>query len=138
MNDDQSLQASFWLMVLLQTMGSVDMPGRGERKMPAPRAYLATIVIWSILQVAADAGYGRAAKASAWLVVLAGLVFGPFGTKLVNLFTGVVDAATGSDQSTQSSSAATVPAPTTRTGQPVRPGVGGIAQVPYIGGAIGQ
>lgn len=91
MDDDRSLQASFWIMVLLQTMGSVDMPGKGPRKMPAPRAYMAVIVTWGILQLAADAGYGRAAKVVGWVLVLTGLVIGPFGGRLSNLFNTVAN-----------------------------------------------
>lgn len=87
-----SLQASFWVMIILQTMGSVDMPGKGPRKMPAPRAYAAIIVTWGVLQLAADMGgerAGRAAKAMAWVIVLAGMVIGPFGNTVSNLLNSV-------------------------------------------------
>lgn len=73
-------------MVALQTIGSVDMPGRGPRKMPSPRAYAAIIVTWGILQLIADAGgerAGRATKVTAWVIVLAGMVLGPFGATFV-------------------------------------------------------
>lgn len=89
-----SLQASFWVMVLLQTIGSVDAPGRGPRKMPAPRAYAAVIVTWGILQLVADMGgerAGRAAKAMAWVIVLVGMVLGPFGSALTNLLNSVAN-----------------------------------------------
>lgn len=75
-------------MVVLQTIGSVDMPGGGPRKMPSPRAYGAIILTWGILQLAADAGgerAGRAAKVTAWVIVLVGMVLGPFGTTLANI-----------------------------------------------------
>ena len=81
-----SLQTSFWIMIILQTIGSVDMPGRGPRKMPSPRSYAAIIVAWGILQIIADVGKERAAAAVAWVIVLAGIVLGPFGQTLVNLF----------------------------------------------------
>lgn len=90
-----SLQASFWLMVVIQTIGSVDMPGRGPRKMPSPRAYGATIVTWGVLVLIADAGgdrAGRAAKVMGWVIVLAGMVLGPFGGVVSNLFTSVAGA----------------------------------------------
>jgi hypothetical protein len=89
-----SLQASFWFMIVLQTLGSVDMPGRGPRKMPAPRAYAAIIVTWGVLQLAADMGgerAGRAAKAVAWVIVLAGMVVGPFGSTVTNLLNSVAN-----------------------------------------------
>lgn len=91
MNTDTSIQASFWMMVMLQTIGSVDMPGSGARKMPAPRSYMAIIIVWSVLQLGADAGYDRPASVFGWVVVLAGMVLGPFGTKVVNIFTSVAN-----------------------------------------------
>lgn len=79
MSDERSVTAAMWLMLVLQTIGSVDMPGRGPRKMPAPRSYVAIVVAFAILELAADAGFGRAAKSMAWVMVLAGAVLGPFG-----------------------------------------------------------
>jgi hypothetical protein len=90
-----NLQSSFWVMIFLQSMGSVDMPGKGARKLPSPRAYIATLVIWSILFLVGDKGSGNAARAAGamgWLTVLAGLVVGPFGSQLVSLFNGVATA----------------------------------------------
>lgn len=87
MNED-SLQTSFWVMVLVQTIGSVDMPGRGARKMPAPRQYVAILVAWLVLGLLAGISDG-ARKATAtvgWVLVLAGLVVGPFGQRLVGFF----------------------------------------------------
>lgn len=63
------------------------MPGRGPRKMPSPRAYAAIIVTWGILQLIADAGgerAGRATKVTAWVIVLVGMVLGPFGATFVS------------------------------------------------------
>lgn len=75
-------------MVLVQTIGSVDMPGSGPRKMPAPRQYIAILITWLVLQLVASIGAGaaRAAASVGWLLVLAGLVLGPFGKQVVNLF----------------------------------------------------
>lgn len=84
----ESLQASFWTMIVLQSIGSVDMPGRGARKMPSPRSYVAVLATWVILAVVADAGgqgAGRAAGATGWLLVTAGLVLGPFGQRAVGV-----------------------------------------------------
>lgn len=94
-DSNNSLQSSFWVMILLQTIGSVDMPGRGPRKMPSPRTYGAVIVAWGILQLVADAGgerAGRAAKAVGWVIVLTGMAVGPFGKVVTNLFTSVANA----------------------------------------------
>jgi hypothetical protein len=88
---DGSLQTSFWFMVVVQTIGSIDMPGSGARKMPAPRQYVAILVAWIILQVAADTGPSgrRAATAIAWVLVLTGMVVGPFGKRLVSFLNTV-------------------------------------------------
>lgn len=103
MDYGESLQASFWTMMALQTIGSIDMPGAGERKMPSPRSYLAVIVMWAILQLFADTGgsRGRLASSLGWLTVLTGMVVGPFGTQVSKLFTGVVNIATGSSGTSQ-------------------------------------
>lgn len=91
-------------MILLQTIGSVDMPGKGQRKMPAPRAYLAVIVAWSVLNILVDVGMERAARLIGWALVITGMIVGPFGQRVINLFNAVspVTAITP-----QSSSAAT-------------------------------
>lgn len=75
-------------MVFLQTLGSVDMPGKGERKMPSPRSYIAIIVLFGTLHLVADAGMARGASIAGWAAVLIGLVKGPFG----NLLTGFINA----------------------------------------------
>lgn len=75
-------------MVVVQTIGSVDMPGRGSRKMPSPRQYVAIVATWLVLMLVAGANESaaRAARAIAWVIVLAGMVVGPFGTRTVGLF----------------------------------------------------
>lgn len=101
-------------MIFLQTIGSVDMPGSGPRKMPSPRAYLAPIFVYLVLTLVADTGHGRERLASAagWLIVLTSLVkgpasgtFGTAGTRLINLFTSVANIA--SVQTAQSAAADT-------------------------------
>lgn len=104
MDYNNSLQASFWFMVLLQTIGSVDMPGSGPRKMPSPRSYLAIIIVWAVLQLLADTGKGRdrAASVAGWVIILAGAVSGPFGSKLNNLITSATNLTTASQQQSPS------------------------------------
>jgi hypothetical protein len=87
-----SLQSSFWVMVILQTIGSVDMPGRGPRKMPSPRSYGAIIVTWGVLQLVADMGRDRIASTIGWVIVLTGMVLGPFGKIVTTLFTSIANA----------------------------------------------
>lgn len=102
-------------MILVQTIGSVDMPGRGPRKMPAPRQYVAILVTWLVLQLIAgiNASAERATAAIGWLLVLTGLVIGPFGRQVINLFNVV-----GQKFST--------PALTSRSTLENVPGVGGL------------
>lgn len=101
--NDQSLNASFWLTIFLQTIGAVDpMPGTGPRKMPAPKAYVTPVVAWGVLQLAADVGYQRAAAAVGWIIVLASLVLGPFGKMLIGLFDWVSVMYGASNKSTTS------------------------------------
>lgn len=78
-----------WVMIVLQTLGAVDMPGKGVRKLPSPRVYVPVIVSFAVLELIADMGMSRAAKYLGWLAVLATLVLGPFGTKLATMFESV-------------------------------------------------
>lgn len=89
MQSEQGVQASFWLMILLTTIGSVDMPGHGNRKLPAPRSYVVVVVAWSALFLLVDAGKARAAAGAGWLLVLAGTVLGPFGKNAVSFLNAV-------------------------------------------------
>lgn len=88
-NPDASLQASFWVMIALQTLGAVDMPGQGNRKLPAPRQYVPVIIAWSGLQIFADVGQTRGAEIAGWVMVLAGSVLGPFGNKAASFLKSV-------------------------------------------------
>lgn len=107
---DNSLGTSFWVMVLLQTFGAVDMPGSGNRKMPAPRHYVPTIITWSVLGVVADVWQERAAAAAGWVMVLAAMVVGPFGTKAVSFLTSVAQ-----QFGTAATSVVSTPTPTPTT-----------------------
>jgi hypothetical protein len=93
--NSRSVSAAFWVTVFLHTLGSVDMPGRGERKMPAPRSYVAIIALFSTLHLVADAGAERAAAAAAWITVLVSVVIGPFGNQLTNLINAVAPPSPG-------------------------------------------
>lgn len=84
MNPNRQLQASFWLMIATQTITAIDMPGKGNRKLPAPRAYVAAIILWSIFGLIADAGGERAASAMAWVTLLSGMVMGTMGKTLTD------------------------------------------------------
>lgn len=80
-----------WAMVGVQTIGSVDLPGHGDRKLPAPKQYVAIVVLWGLLGFVADlsAGAARAASALSVLLLLTGMVLGPFGKRFVSFISGV-------------------------------------------------
>lgn len=78
-------------MVFLQTLGSVDAPGSGMRKMPAPRAYVSILIVWEVLNLIAAGGRERAASVMGWVMVLTGIFVGPFGKKLVSFFNHIAD-----------------------------------------------
>lgn len=108
--NEESLQTSFWVMVVVQTIGSVDMPGRGARKMPSPRQYVAIVVTWLVLMFVAgiNESTARATKAVGWALVLTGMVIGPFGKRAVSLFNNI-GTTFGSTSSTTNNAAASVP-----------------------------
>ncbi len=83
MNYNNSLQTSQWVMFFLQTISAIDLPGNGPRKLPAPKAYVAIIAVWSGLDILADTGRARAASIVGWVLVLTSLVVGPNGTVAV-------------------------------------------------------
>lgn len=87
----EGLETSFWIMILVQTIGSIDMPGYGQRKLPSPRQYVAIIVAWVVLMLVAGIGQQarRAATSVGWLLVLTGFVVGPFGKRVVSLFSSI-------------------------------------------------
>ena len=86
MNPQDSLNASFWVTIVLQAFGSFDpVPGTGPRKMPSPASFVPVVIAWIVLQLASDAGYERPASAFGWLMVLVSVVAGPFGKRLVSL-----------------------------------------------------
>lgn len=88
-NPNRSLQVTFWLMLAIQTITALDMPGKGPRKMPAPKAYVAAVVLWGIFGVIADAGGERAAAAMAWVTLLSGAVMGTMGKTLTDFLATV-------------------------------------------------
>ena len=92
MNKNAQLTATMWLMVIVQTIGALDLPGHVQkgapvgaktRKLPAPRTYVAVAVLWSIFGLIADAGQAKAAVSMAWVTTLTAIVLGPVGATLV-------------------------------------------------------
>jgi hypothetical protein len=94
MDSGNTVTTAMWLMILVQTIGSVDLPGSGERKMPAPRAYVATVVAYGILALIADLpsrGARKAAGMMAWVMVLSAMVLGPFGQTVISFMNGIAN-----------------------------------------------
>jgi hypothetical protein len=103
MSDERTLQGTFWLMIVLQTIGSVDMPGKGARKLPAPHSYVSIIVAWALLGLTADLGQPKIASRLSLLMLLTGALLGPFGQRAIDLMNNVA-----------TNFAVTPPAPTTQ------------------------
>lgn len=80
MNPTRTIQSTWLFMLALQTIGSVD----AKHKLPAPRQYVAINVLWAILFLMADTGFGRLASRLSLLIVVAASVIGPFGKRLVS------------------------------------------------------
>lgn len=108
MSDQRIIESTFWVMVVLQTIGSIDMPGAGARKMPAPRQYVAIVVLWAILGLAADTGLRRPASRFALLLVLVGMVLGPFGQRAVSFLNTTASLGNAVNTQAPTTTAATV------------------------------
>ena len=94
MSNYRSIQASMWLMILLQTVGAIDPPGKGPRKLPAPRNYIAIIVVWATLFLADDADHGREASAVGWVLVATSMMVqftATGGNTLLTIFNSVAN-----------------------------------------------
>lgn len=84
-NDQNVIQLTMWIMILAQTIGSVDMPGTGGRKMPAPRQYVAIVILWTILSMIGDTDtWHRPAAVFSILATLTAMVLGPFGQRITS------------------------------------------------------
>ena len=84
MNPHRVLSSTYLAALAVNTVGAIDPLGGGAQ-MPSPKAFLATVTVWSVLGLVAGFG-ASAARASAQLAVLLLLtmvVVGPFGKKVV-------------------------------------------------------
>lgn len=59
--------------------------------MPSPRQYVAIVATWLVLMLIAGASEGaeRATRIIGWVLVLAGMVVGPFGVRTIGLFNNI-------------------------------------------------
>jgi len=104
MNPRRVLSATFWMAILIQTLGSVDVgPNAPEpkRKMPSPKGYAAICLVWGILGWAAQLSenIGRMAATLSGVMVVTTLFvnvarpdrFTTAGTRLVHFFNRVAE-----------------------------------------------
>lgn len=75
MKPSRVIESTFFVMILIQTIGSID----AKHKLPAPRQFVAVSVVWGILFLAADTAANKIAARLAVLIVITGMVIGPFG-----------------------------------------------------------
>ena len=84
----KALAASFLAMIFVDTVGALD-PFGGKVYLPAPRAYVATFLLWGLLGILA--GFGENASRLAGRIgavtLLTAAVLGPFGKKAVTFIT---------------------------------------------------
>jgi hypothetical protein len=79
--------------IAVETIGAVD-PFGGKVKLPSPRQYLATLVLWFVLGLAASVG-PRTARAAGQLsvLVLLTMLLGKYRSKFLALLEGASDVA---------------------------------------------
>lgn len=85
MKPSRLIQSTFFIMVFIQTVGSID----GKHRLPAPRQFAAITVLWGILFLMADSALNRVAARLSVLIVLTGMVIGPFGKVAVGFLNKV-------------------------------------------------
>ena len=121
-----------WAAILIQTIGAVDPPGKGPRKLPAPSMFVAIFAVWSVLQLMASGSLARGARAMSIVLLLVTIVLGPGGARLISLMSGIAEEfgtapgtpVAGTDTSSSSGSAAgasTTAAPTNRYASLLKP-----------------
>lgn len=85
MKPSRVIHGTFLVMIIVQTVGNVD----SKHRLPAPRQFVAIGVLWGILFLMADTGYAKIAARLSVLVLLTGMIIGPFGKVVVGALTAV-------------------------------------------------
>lgn len=75
MKPGRVILSTFFIMIVIQTVGSVD----SQNRLPAPRQFVAISVLWGLLFLMAETTLNRVAARLSVLIVLTGMVIGPFG-----------------------------------------------------------
>lgn len=113
-NPRRTVLATWFAMISFQTIGSID----AKHKLPAPKQYVAICVAWCILFFAADTGAGRLASRLSGLILLTGMVAGPFGPRVVTFLQMVAQHFAISPPQPQATAPGTAPGSSTGTGLP--------------------
>jgi len=94
------LASTFMAKLFLDTIGTLDPFVPGSVKLPAPRSYLATIILWGLLGMASAFGPGPAKVAGrlGLLTLTTSLVLGRSGQAAVQLVSFLNKAAAASAQ----------------------------------------
>jgi hypothetical protein len=107
--------ATFLAMVTVQTVASIDT----RHRLPAPKKYAAIGVAWGILFLMVDVGLGKLASRLSLLMLLTGMVIGPFGTLTIKFLNTITNTFA-------------IPPEQDSTGIPGTPGVPGVPGTPGV------
>lgn len=87
MKPSRVILGTFLVMIVTQTYNAID----GQHRLPAPRKFVAISVVWGILYLLVDLGLGKIAARLSILIMLTGLVVGPFGTLIIRFLNTVTN-----------------------------------------------
>lgn len=87
MKPTRTVMGTYLAMTTVQTVGSID----SVHRLPAPKQFAAISVLWGILFLIADTGFGKLAARLSVLVLLTGMVLGPFGQVAVRFLNKVTN-----------------------------------------------
>jgi hypothetical protein len=87
MKPSRVITGTFMAMIATQAVGSIDQ----KHRLPAPKQFAAIATLWGILFLLIDTGLGRLAARLSILVLVTGMVVGPFGTTAIRFLNTVTD-----------------------------------------------
>lgn len=79
--------ATFIAMITVQTVSSID----GQHRLPAPKKFVAIGTAWGVLFLMVDFGLGKVAARLSLLILLTGMVVGPFGRLTIRFLNTITD-----------------------------------------------
>lgn len=87
MKPSRLIMSTFFTMIFVQTVGTVD----SQNRLPAPRQFVAISVLWGILFLMAGTSAAKIAARLSALIVLTGMVLGPFGKVAIGFLNTVTE-----------------------------------------------